>query len=125
MFHSAQQAYNQGKKATGSGRQIEAEVLFKAARMLEECQKDWNAPDRRSRLSDALRLNQRIWTIFQGELASPEHGLPVEVRQNLLQLSLFIDRRTFELMADPAPEKLTALIDINRQIASGLSTNPS
>lgn len=125
MFHSAQQAYDQGSKATRSGRQIEAEVLFKAARMLEECQKNWNAPDRRARLSEALRLNQRIWTIFQGELANPEHGLPTEVRENLLRLSLFIDRRTFDLMADPTPEKLTALIDINRQIASGLSANPS
>jgi flagellar protein FlaF len=125
MFHSARQAYDQGKKATGSGRQIEAEVLFKAARMLEDCQKDWGAPDRRARLSEALRMNQRIWTIFQGELANPEHGLPPEVRQNLLQLSLFIDRRTFEVMSDPSPEKLTALIDIDRQIASGLSAKPS
>ena len=41
-------------------------------------------------------------------------------RLNLLQLSRFVDKRTFELLADPDAAKLQALIDINRNVAAGL-----
>jgi len=46
--------------------------------------------------------------------------LPWNVRQDILNLSLFVDKRIFEIMAFPAPEKLTALIKINRNLAAGL-----
>jgi len=43
---------------------------------------------------------------------------------DLLKLSAFIDRRILETMADPSPEKLTAIININRNIAAGLREAP-
>jgi flagellar protein FlaF len=39
-------------------------------------------------------------------------------------LSVFIDKRIFEIMAMPSPEKLTAIIEINRNVAAGLRTTP-
>jgi flagellar biosynthesis activator protein FlaF len=44
-----------------------------------------------------------------------------ELRRDLLRLSGFVDKRTFEIMAEPEPTKLQALIDIDRNIAMGLS----
>lgn len=123
MFVNVKQAYDQGTKTTVSGRQLEAGALFKAARRLEECQEKWNAPDSSERLHDALAHNQRLWTFFQSELVEPDHGLPMDLRRDILRLSLFIDRRTIEVIAEPYPEKLTALIEINRHIAAGLSAN--
>ncbi len=123
MFVSVKQAYDQGTKTTASGRQLEAGALFKAARRLEECQEKWNAPDCSERLHDALAHNRRLWTFFQSELVEPDHGLPMDLRRDILRLSLFIDRRTIEVIAEPYPEKLTALIEINRHIAAGLSAN--
>lgn len=125
MFRNAQQAYEQGSKATDSGREIEARALFKSARMLEDCQRTWKNPDRRHRLNEALRLNQKLWTLFQTELARPDHELPLDLRTDLLRLSAFIDRRTFQLMSQPDPAKLQALIDINRNIAMGLTATSS
>jgi flagellar protein FlaF len=125
MFVSAQKAYDQGRKTTEAPRELEAAALFKTARMLEACQKEWESETRRTRLSDALRMNQRLWTLFQTELARPDHELPLDLRRDLLRLSLFVDKRTFEVMANPSPEKLTALIDINRHIASGLTGSGS
>lgn len=122
MFRNATQTYEEAGKTTDSNRKLEAQALFKAARMLEECQQAWGAPDVKNRLEAALRYNQRLWTFFQGELLSPAHALPVELRQNLLQISGFVDKRTIEVMAEPGPDKLRALIDINRQIAAGLSS---
>lgn len=124
MFVSARQAYDQGTKTSGSGRQLEAGALFRAARRLEECQQTWNLPGHRERLRDALAHNQRLWTFFQTELTGPEHEMPVDLRRDLLRLSLFIDRRTLETLAEPTLEKLTALIAINRHIAAGLSSDP-
>lgn len=121
MFNSARQAYEQGTKTASSSRQLEAAALFKCAHMLESCQRSWDAPDRAEALDEALRHNLRLWTLFQAEMAQPEHEMPVDIRVNLLKLSRFVDRRTFELMADPQPEKLQALIDINRNIGTGLS----
>ena len=45
----------------------------------------------------------------------------ITVRQNILNLANFIFKRTYEVLAHPAPEKLEVLININMQIANGLS----
>ncbi len=121
MFSNARKSYEQGAKATASSRELEAAALFKAARLLDECKQEWDAADRPTRLTEALRYNQRLWTLFQSELSRPDHGLPKPLRANLLQLSAFVDRRTFELMAEPEKERLQVLVDINRSIAAGLS----
>jgi len=122
MFASARRAYESGTRAAPSGRELEAAALFKAARQLEACQRAWDEPGRAQRLAEALRYNQRLWTFFQTELASNDSPLPVELRQNLLRLSAFVDRRTFELMARPDASGLQALVEIDRNIASGLAT---
>jgi flagellar biosynthesis activator protein FlaF len=122
MFASARSTYESGTKAAPSGRELEAAALFKAARQLEACRREWEAPGRGQRLDEALRYNQRLWTFFQGELSAPDCLLPLELRRNLLQLSGFIDKRTFEMMAVPTPQGLQALIEIDRNIATGLST---
>lgn len=115
-------SYDAAAKMTASSRELETAALFKAARLLEACRQEWDAPDRDSRLQEALRHNQRLWSFLQGELSSPDHPMAPDVRVNLLRLSAFVDRRTFELMSHPEPDKLQALIEINRSIAAGLST---
>jgi len=123
MFASARSTYESGTKAAPSGRELEAAALYKSARQLEGCRRDWDAPNHAQRLEEALRFNQRLWTFFQSELAADDYELPRELRRNLLKLSAFIDRRTFEVMAAPSPEALQALIEINRNIAAGLAAH--
>lgn len=122
MYQAALKAYESVNKSTMGGRDIEAAVLTKAALKLKEVQSHWDAADRFSRLDSALRFNQRIWTIFQAELAKAENPLPHTLKVDLLRLSAFIDKRIFEIMAYPAPEKLTILINMNNNIAAGLRT---
>jgi flagellar protein FlaF len=125
MFGNARRAYEAGTKTTTSSRELEAAALFKAARLLEQCRQDWDAADRDARLHEALRYNLRLWTLFQAGLAEPELAMPDELRANLLRLSAFVDRRTFELMGNPEAGRLNALIEINRNIALGLSSTPA
>ena len=117
-------AYENVSKYTQPGREIEAAVLTKAALKLKKCQDDWNAPDRDNRLDEALKYNQRIWSIFQSELSREDHELPKKLRLDILRLAAFIDRRIFETMAFPAPEKLDIVIDINNNLAAGLRGSP-
>ena len=120
MYSNALQAYEQASKTTNSGREIEAIVLTKAAERLVDCRNNWEREDRDVRLDEALKFNQQIWTIFQTELGKEENPLPKTLKNNMLKLSTFVDKRILESMASPAPEKLTAIIDINRNIAAGL-----
>ena len=120
MHQAALKAYDSVNKSTMSGREVEAEVLTKAAIRLKACQDNWAENGQGAKLEAALKYNQRIWTIFQAELEKPENPLPHPLKVDLLRLSAFIDKRTFETMAYPAPEKLTILININHNIAAGL-----
>ena len=117
-------AYEQVEKATQSGREIEAAVLTKAAIKLKECQDNWDAPDRDTKLDVALKFNQRIWSILQSELSRENHELPKKLRLDILRLAAFIDRRIFETMASPSPGKLKIVIDINNNLAAGLRNSP-
>lgn len=121
MRHDPGHAYEAGAKTAVTNRELEATALFKAARKLEACMQNWGAADHANQLDEALRYNLRLWTLFQCELAQPGHEMVPELRRDLLRLSGFVDKRTFEIMADPEPAKLQALIDIDRNIAMGLS----
>lgn len=120
MYTAQLEAYRSVQKTTMSGREVEAEVLTKAALQLRDCRDNWEAEDRSLRFDRALKYNQLIWSILQSELAKQDNPLPKKLREDLLSLSAFVDKRTFEAMAYPAPEKLTILVNINLNIAAGL-----
>jgi len=103
-----------------SGREIEASVLTQAALKLVHCQDKWGTEGHQDRLDEALRFNQLIWSIFQTELAKPENPLPKKLREDLLSLSVFVDKRIFEVMGFPESDRLTILINIDLNLAAGL-----
>jgi len=125
VYSNPLEAYKTVEKTTISGRETEARVLTQAALKLKDCRDNWSAKDRDEKLDEALKYTQRIWSIFQGELSMKDNPLPRQLKINLLQLSSFIDKRIFETMSYPSPEKLTAVININQNIAAGLRGSPS
>ncbi len=124
MHMNALNHYQQIEKTTISGRETEARVLTKAAVMLKYCRDNWEASDRRRKLDEALTYNQRIWSLIQGDLLDENNPLPKSIRENILSLSVLIDKRIFNVMAYPAPEKLNIIIDINLNLAAGLRGSP-
>lgn len=118
-------AYKSVQQETQNGRELESSLLTKAALLLKICQDQWDEAGHEERFDTALRFNQRLWTFFQAELLEEGNPLPVQIRQDLLNLSAFVDKRTFDVLAYPAREKLNVLININKQIAEGLSPPPS
>jgi flagellar biosynthesis activator protein FlaF len=104
---------------SSSPREVEAQTLLMAARKLVEVQTNWNGPDKK--MQAALLFNRRLWTIFMGAAESNDNPQSLEVRQNILNIAVFVMQRTIEMQTNPTPEKLQSLIDINSNIAAGLS----
>ncbi|MGQ9569634.1 MAG: flagellar biosynthesis regulator FlaF [Thermodesulfovibrionales bacterium] len=120
MYAAQLESYQKALKANMSGREIESAVLTKAALKLKECQDNWDLADRDEKLNEALKFNQLVWSIFQGELMREDNPLPIQLRRDILRLSAFIDKRIFEVMISPSPEKLNIIININLNLAAGL-----
>jgi flagellar protein FlaF len=116
---NAAKAYARTAQVSTSPRDIEAQALLMAARKLVEIQNDWKGPDKR--MQAALLFNRRLWTIFMSAAESDDNPQPVEVRQNIRNIALFVMQRTIELQTNPSPEKMQSLIDINSNIAAGLA----
>jgi len=117
-MHSAAQAYGQVARKIASPRELEADLLLKAASRLQAVHDGWDGT--RPQLTDALIYNRKLWEIFLGSVTEPSSPLPVEVRQNIANLGLFIMGQTMKIMGEPGPERLRSLISINREIAAGL-----
>lgn len=106
----------------GNPRQSEAWALTEAARRIFDAKERYGAG---AEFLAAIRLNWRLWTIFQAELSSAESQVPDEIRGNMLSLCNFVDKVTVEIIAEPTVEKADILITINRHIAAGLFTTPT
>jgi flagellar protein FlaF len=118
MSHAAQ-AYARTSQTTAHPRELEAQALLKAARQLQDVQANWAGPNRN--MHNALLFNRRLWTIFMSAAETDDNPQPLEIRQNIANLALFVMQRTIEIQLDPDPTKLKSLIDINCNIAAGLS----
>jgi len=117
LNNSYQSAPKAGASAPG---EVEAWGLTQAAlRMIQAQEKG----DKQS-MVDAVRLNWRLWTIFQAELFDPDSTVSADIRTNLLSLAQYIDKHTVDFLAKPAADKLETLININRELALGLYTQP-
>lgn len=110
----------------GNPAQTEAWALIEAAKRMAASIVDDNrdAKTIKDARKAALRLNWRLWTIFQSELTLEHSELPSDLRINMLTLCKFVDKHTVGALAKPTPEALAVLIDINRNIAAGLAQVP-
>jgi flagellar protein FlaF len=120
MQQQSVNAYTAIQKENLSGRELEASVLSRAGLMLKSVKDNWGAVDRDQKLLEAIKFNQKVWSFFQAELSDPENPLPKNLREDILNLSIFVDKRLFEVLAYPDPEKLAIVIDIDFNIAAGL-----
>jgi flagellar protein FlaF len=117
-MQSAAQAYGMVARQIASPRELEAQLLLKAAARLQTIREGWDS--RRQDLGEALLYNRKLWSVLLTSVTSADHPLPVEIRQNVANLGLFVMNRTMELTGDPRPEALHSLIVINRELAAGL-----
>jgi flagellar protein FlaF len=106
-------------KETASPRELEASLLLKAASKLQHVHDGWSQTQ--PALNDALTYNRRLWVVFLDSVINEDSQLPIPVRQNIANLGIFVMNETVSLMVDPRPDNLVSLININRELAAGLS----
>ncbi len=111
-------AENSGFNQSTDPRQVEVFALREIAQRLVSAQ---NNPEDIAGLLQVVRLNWRLWTIFQTSILDSDCPLSIEIRSNILSLSNFVDKHTADIIAAPVPSKLDVLIRINRDLADGLS----
>jgi len=116
---TAAQAYAKTARTTASPREIEAQALLKAANKLQQAMSNWDHPD--TDFAEALLFNRKLWSILLSAVTNDENPQTVEVRQNIANIGTFVMKQTMELQINPQPEKLKSLIDINCNLAAGLS----
>lgn len=109
---------------TPDQRETEARVLLKAVSAFQDIKKRWDTV-KPEELDDALKYNRQVWMMFVDTAVEDDSsGRPMALRNNIANLGVFIFNHTLNILADPKPEKLDILIDINREIAAGLMTKP-
>ncbi len=110
----------------GQPAQTEAWALLEAAKRMASAIVSGPQENKETKenMKHALRLNWRLWTIFQAELLDETCTVPDEIRVNMLTLCQFVDKQTVKILAGPTPEIMVPLIDINRNIAAGLMNLP-
>jgi flagellar biosynthesis repressor protein FlbT len=117
-MNHASKAYAKTAKEVASPRQLEADLLLKAAAQLQTVYETWQ--EKPIGLDAALLYNRRLWTVFIDAVMDDNNKLPAGVRQNIANLGMFVMGETFSLMTKPQPNHLASLIKINRGIAAGL-----
>ena len=91
---------------------------MKAATRLQLIRDDWAG--RRAELDEALTYNRKLWTILVTSVTDADNPLPPAIKNNIANLAIFVFERTITVMTEPGPDKLGALVTINREIAAGL-----
>lgn len=116
-------AYQKTAKSGDTPRQIEAALLMKAAHRLKAVQDHWETD--RSDLDPAVIYNRKLWTILATAATEADSPLPTDLKRNIAAIAIFIFNRSLDLIVDPKASDLDALIEINRNVASGLSVEPA
>lgn len=124
MYKQAAQAYQKTSQvAAASPRELEANLLMKAAARLQLIKDDWDELSL-AEIDDALIYNRKLWTVLVSSATSPESELPLEIKNNVGSLAVFVFKQTMNVITSQDPEKLSSMININRTIAEGLRTGP-
>jgi flagellar protein FlaF len=122
MSSAAAQAYARIANTTTSPRDIEAQALLMAANKLQAVMTNADATFQQT--SEALMFNRKLWSIFLGEAQREDNPQPLEIRQNIANIGIFVLSQTAALQMSPQREHFKSLIEINRNIAAGLSGRP-
>lgn len=111
------QAYQRAAQRAETPRDAEYRLFGQVTRaLLDAAQAD--PGDFKTRI-EALDWNRRVWSALAADCSAPENRLPVEVRAQIISLSIWVNRYTSQVMRQQ--EDIETLIQVNRSIMQGLS----
>ena len=96
--------------------EIEAEIFLKYARALSKA----STSDDDAQKLLALDNNLRLWVEIETSLKDAKNLLSQEIKENLMQLSKFVERMTLSKGVKMSKTDFDCLVNINMQISEGL-----
>lgn len=99
---------------------IEPARMDQSARLLMEINQHWNGEGHAERLKHAVQESRELWSQIQTILSSEHAGVPAEIRNNLLIVSVYAEGRLDEIERGPTQEKIASLIALTRSLALSL-----
>jgi flagellar protein FlaF len=118
MQHAAN-AYAKVATEMASPRDLEANLLLRAAAKLQSVHDAWG-DEKPGALDEAVQYNRRLWSVLLDSVVQDNNRLPTPVRDNLTRLGVYVMAETFSLMTKPKPNHLKKIIKVNRSLAAGL-----
>ena len=111
------QAYQRAAEQAEGPKQTEYRLFGLVTRaLMDAAAKDVSDASGRMR---ALHWNRRLWTTLAADCANPDNRLPMQLRANIISLSIWVDKHTSDVMQKQAA--IQPLIDVNRIFMQGLS----
>ncbi len=111
------QAYQKAAQRAENPRDTEYRLFGEVTRALMQAA-EADASQLQTRI-DALDWNRRMWSALAADCAAPANTLPVEVRAQIISLSLWVSRHSSAVMR--REEEIQPLIEVNRIIMQGLA----
>ena len=95
-------------------RQLEAHLLLKAAAQLQSFKDNWSYDE--SAVAEALMLNRKLWTILGTSATDDSNPLPDAIKENIGNLTVFVLKRTLEIMDDPSPGVVHGVVQVEAMV---------
>ena len=115
------QAYANIAQKTANPRDVEAQLLIRAANRLQSIVAGQVAHIEEMR--EALRYNRKLWTILSTSATAAANPLPRQIKENIGNIAMFVLPHCVELEHEPDPKRMASLVNINREIAAGLMSS--
>lgn len=122
-MNSNTQRYSDAELNSLTQVELEARALVRVASALNYVKENWEAEQ--GNLGDALEKNRRLWAIFAGGVSREDSQISNDIKVSILNLANYVFKRSIDLLLEAKPEDLDSLIDINMNIARGLTEMPS
>ena len=123
-YRKAAQNYASQGGRQENARETEAKALLRAAKKMQDIQSTWDNSNQQT-VEDVLKFNRRVWVTFYDNAVNKSadgNNAGEALSANVVRLANFVFKRSMEILAAPEPEKFSMLININREIATGLMT---
>lgn len=92
---------------------VERDALLRSARALEVAG-DLVTPE----LSDALHVNNQLWTALAFDCASDGNQLPQSLRANIISLAMWVVGHSAKVLKSEA--RVAPIVEVNRNVAAGV-----
>lgn len=117
--------YGARARKHAGNRDVEAQALLKAARKLQELEKNWDSRTPAA-IEETIRFNRQLWVLFYDTALNNAGREPelADLHANIINMAGFVFKRSIDIMADPQQSKIGILVSINREVAAGLMAKP-